>query len=94
MSFQTNLCLNFFGLYLCIRHIVYYNSKSQLPQSHTFQTQIMTIPYKSCYVRLSYASNTHLQSQAKVTNMSKPVFGDKIMSKTLSKSQIISHIIF
>ena len=26
-----------------------------------------------------------------VLNMSKPVFGDKIMSKTLSKSQIISH---
>ena len=36
-------------------------------------------------------SNTHSQSQAKVTNMSKPVFGDKIMSKTLSKSQIVRH---
>ena len=37
-------------------------------------------------------SNTHSQLQAKVTNMSKPVFGDKIMTKTLSKSQIRSHI--
>ena len=36
-------------------------------------------------------SNTHSRSQAKVTNMSKPVFGDKFMSKTLSKSQIKSH---
>jgi len=36
-------------------------------------------------------SNTHSQSQAKVTNMSKPVFGDKALSKTLSKSQIIIH---
>ena len=33
-------------------------------------------------------SNTHSQSQGKVSNMSKPVFGDKIMTKTLSKSQI------
>ena len=29
-------------------------------------------------------SNTHSQSQAKVTNMSKSVFGDKFMPKTLS----------
>jgi len=36
-------------------------------------------------------SKTHCQSQAQVTNMFKPVLGDKIMSKTLSKSQIISH---
>ena len=36
-------------------------------------------------------SNTHSQSQAKVKNMAKPVFGDKIMTKTLSKSQIRSH---
>ena len=35
-------------------------------------------------------SNTHSQSQAKVTNMFKSVFGDKFMSKTFSKSQIIS----
>ena len=35
--------------------------------------------------------NTHFQSQAKFTNMSEPVFGDKIMTKTLSKSQIRSH---
>ena len=36
-------------------------------------------------------SNIHSQSQAKVTTMFKPVFGDIIMTKTLSKSQIISH---
>ena len=36
-------------------------------------------------------SNTHFQSQAKVTNMSKLVSGDKIMTKTLSKSQIRRH---
>ena len=36
-------------------------------------------------------SNTNFQSQTKVTNMSKHVFGDKIMTKTLSKSQIRSH---
>ena len=36
-------------------------------------------------------SNTHSQSQAKVTIMYKPVFGDKFMSSTLSKSQIISY---
>ena len=34
-------------------------------------------------------SNTHAQPQAKVTIMSKPVFGDKFTSTTLSKSQII-----
>ena len=36
-------------------------------------------------------SNTHSQSQAKAKNMSKSVFGNKFMSKTLSKSHIISH---
>ena len=36
-------------------------------------------------------SNAHSQSQAKVTYMPKSDFGDKFMSKTRSKSQIISH---
>ena len=39
-------------------------------------------------------SNTHSQSQAKVTNMSKSVFRDKIMTKTLSKSHFSGSIFF